>query len=300
MSSMANGTCQPETPDVWDIRWRTSMSCLPFSANSGQYFATGAKASMAPRSIAINAANAVSVFVHEKKFTMVSCPHGTVFARSACPPQMSTTSSPSMSTAMEAPNSSPLPSSSANASATCEKRLSQCPCTTSFIGPSCAETIRFRATSSRRKASTIRCLRRTVCSGKFPAHGEESDAQNRHGPRDRRGDVGPGSYRADGVRGADVTRHEHLHPARGACRAESDDAGLPWDDRRHGLRTRLVLARRLARLGLLSLLTKWSCPHEDSHNGRRASDGRGNDSRRFRLCRSTTRGLQHTAGRPES
>ena len=32
------------------------MSCLPFSANSGQYLATGAKASTRPRSIAINAA----------------------------------------------------------------------------------------------------------------------------------------------------------------------------------------------------------------------------------------------------
>src|SRR5881409_2545163 len=30
MSSMANGTSHPETPEVWDIRWRTSMSCLPF------------------------------------------------------------------------------------------------------------------------------------------------------------------------------------------------------------------------------------------------------------------------------
>ena len=48
------------------------MSCLPFWANSGQYLATGANASIWPRSIAINAASAVSVFVQEKKLTMVS------------------------------------------------------------------------------------------------------------------------------------------------------------------------------------------------------------------------------------
>src|SRR4051812_37517281 len=57
--------------------------CLPLSANSGQYFATGAKASTKPRSIAINAARAVSVFVQEKKLTIVFRPHGTVLARSA-------------------------------------------------------------------------------------------------------------------------------------------------------------------------------------------------------------------------
>ncbi len=125
MSSIPNGGSHPDTPDVWASRWRTSMSCLPFSANSGQYFATGAKASTKPRSMAINAASAVSVLVQEKKLTIVSSPHATVFARSAWPPQMSTTSSPSMSTAIEAPSSSPLAISSASASATFSKRLSQ-------------------------------------------------------------------------------------------------------------------------------------------------------------------------------
>ena len=61
---------------------------------------TGAKASMAPRSIATRPASAVSVLVHEKKLTIVFSPHGIVFARSACPPQMSATNSPSMSTAI--------------------------------------------------------------------------------------------------------------------------------------------------------------------------------------------------------
>ena len=149
MSSMPNGGSHPETPDVWDSRWRTSMSCLPFSANSGQYLATGAKASTRPRSIAINAASAVSVFVQEKKLTIVFSPHGMVFARSACPPQMSTTSSPSISRAIEAPSSSPLVISSASASATLSNRLSQWPWTTSFIRPSCAEPDDFRAASSR-------------------------------------------------------------------------------------------------------------------------------------------------------
>ncbi len=49
--------------------------------------------------------------------------------RVAWPPQMSTTSSPSMSTAMAAPTSAPLLNSSANASATLSNRASTCPCT---------------------------------------------------------------------------------------------------------------------------------------------------------------------------
>ena len=59
------------------------MSCLPFWANSGQYFATGAKASIAPLSISINAASAVRALVQEKKLTIVFSVQATVFARSA-------------------------------------------------------------------------------------------------------------------------------------------------------------------------------------------------------------------------
>ena len=40
MSSVTTGWSQPETPEVWLIRWRTSIWSLPFAANSGQYVAT--------------------------------------------------------------------------------------------------------------------------------------------------------------------------------------------------------------------------------------------------------------------
>jgi hypothetical protein len=36
MSRIEKGCSQPETPDVCDIRCRTSTSFLPFAANSGQ------------------------------------------------------------------------------------------------------------------------------------------------------------------------------------------------------------------------------------------------------------------------
>jgi len=71
---------------------------------------------------------------------------------------MSTTSSPSTSTAIEAPSSSPLATSSASASATFEKRLSQCPCTALSTPTSCAAAGRVRAASSRLGISWCRCL----------------------------------------------------------------------------------------------------------------------------------------------
>src|SRR3954454_3737379 len=181
---------------------------------------------------------------------------------------MSMTSSPSMSRAIEAPSSSPLAISSASASATFSNRVSQWPCTASFIGPSCAQRIKFGAASVDWLLPTFResvkhrerAAYRLPCN--FSEHREESDAQNRHGPCNRCGDVGFGGHRADRVRRADLARHERVHPARGAHRAEGADGRLPRDNRRYGLRTRLVLARRLARLGLLSLLitTDWSMP----------------------------------------
>jgi len=129
---------------------------------------------------------------------------------------------------------------------------------TSFGWTNLAELFRFRQSAT--DVQGIVCM---ACShGNFVDPGEESDAQNRYGPCNRRGDVGFGGDRADGVRRAERTRHERIHPARGANRAESTDARLLWDHRQYGLRTRLGVARRLAWLGLLSLLmtTDWSMP----------------------------------------
>ncbi len=57
-------------------------------------------------------ARLVTVLVDDQTLTIVSSRHGTVFAASAWPPQMSTTDSPSMSTAIAAPTSAPLAISS--------------------------------------------------------------------------------------------------------------------------------------------------------------------------------------------
>ena len=64
---------------MWLRTWRTSTSCLPLAANSGQYFATGANGSSRPRSISISAASAVTFLVLEKTLTIVFSDHSRVF-----------------------------------------------------------------------------------------------------------------------------------------------------------------------------------------------------------------------------
>ena len=54
------------------------------------------------------------------------------------------------------------------------------------------------------------------------------------------------------------TRYD-LHAAFSADRTEDPAAGLRWDYRQDGLRPRLVLARWLARLGVLPMLTIQHC-----------------------------------------
>src|SRR5688572_15673536 len=76
MSVATKGCSHPETPDVWLITCRTSMFSLPFAANSGQYFATGANGSSSPRSTRIRAARLVTVFVVDQTFVMVCSVHG--------------------------------------------------------------------------------------------------------------------------------------------------------------------------------------------------------------------------------
>ena len=103
------------------------MSCLPFAANSGQYFATGASTSSSPRSTRISAARLVTVLVEDQTLVMVSCDHGTVRAWSRKPPHMSMTMSPSISKTSDAPSSSPESRFRASALRTASNRSSQLP-----------------------------------------------------------------------------------------------------------------------------------------------------------------------------
>src|SRR5882724_861819 len=113
-SSMVTGWSQPETPEVCDRSWRTLIPALPQAANSGQYAATFASRSSSPRSTSTSAASAVIVLVVENTLVIVFSVHGTVRASSAQSPHRSTTISPSMMTASDAPRSSPDSSSAAN------------------------------------------------------------------------------------------------------------------------------------------------------------------------------------------
>ena len=106
------GCAQPDRPAVWLITWRTAMSALPSAANSGQYVATGAYRSSSPRSASISIARAATVFVVDQTLMIVSSSHGSdsPASRFAVPPHRSTTISPSIVTATDAP-SSKMPSS---------------------------------------------------------------------------------------------------------------------------------------------------------------------------------------------
>src|SRR5205085_1361907 len=126
-SSRVTGGSQPETPEVCDKSWRTLIPALPRAANSGQYLATFASRSSSPRSTSTSAASAVIVLVVEKTQVIVLSVHGTVRASSAQPPHRSTTISPSMLTASEAPRSSPDLSLAANSSRRGSKRALHVP-----------------------------------------------------------------------------------------------------------------------------------------------------------------------------
>src|SRR5262245_23699765 len=126
-SSSVIGCSQPETPEVCDSSWRTLIPALPRAANSGQYVATFASRSSAPRSTSASAASEVIVLVVEKTQVIVSSVHGTVRASSAQPPHRSTTILPSRLTATEAPRSSPDLSLAANSSRRGSKRALQAP-----------------------------------------------------------------------------------------------------------------------------------------------------------------------------
>src|SRR5439155_20054357 len=105
--------------DRW---WRTLPPALPRAANSGQYLATDASRLSSPRSTSTSAASAVIVLVVENTLVIVFSVHGAVRASSAQPPHRSTTISPSMLTASEAPRSSPDSSLEANSSRGGSKR----------------------------------------------------------------------------------------------------------------------------------------------------------------------------------
>src|SRR5262249_59993956 len=126
-SSRVIGGSQPETPEVCDSRWRTLIPALPLAANSGQYLATFASRSSSPQSTSASAARAVIVLVVEKTLAIVFSAHGAVRASSAQPPHRSTTISPSMLTAGQAPRASPDPSLDANRSRRGSKRARHVP-----------------------------------------------------------------------------------------------------------------------------------------------------------------------------
>ena len=106
---------------------RTRTSCLPLAPNSGQYFATGWSTSSSPRSTSISAARLVTVLVEDQTLVMVCSSHGIVLASSRKPPHMSTTLSPSMSTTIDAPSSSPESRFLASALRTASNRSSHVP-----------------------------------------------------------------------------------------------------------------------------------------------------------------------------
>jgi hypothetical protein len=95
--------------------------------NSGQYFATGWSTSSSPRSTSISAARLVTVLVEDQTLVMVCSSHGIVLASSRKPPHMSTTLSPSMSTTIDAPSSSPESRFLASALRTASNRSSHIP-----------------------------------------------------------------------------------------------------------------------------------------------------------------------------
>src|SRR3984893_2344364 len=126
-SSRVIGWSQPETPEVCDSRWRTLIPALPLAANSGQYLATVASRSSSPRSTSTSAASEVIALLVEKMLVMGCSVHGAVRASSAQPPHRSTTISPSMLRASEAPRSSPDSSLAANNSRRGSKRALHVP-----------------------------------------------------------------------------------------------------------------------------------------------------------------------------
>ena len=79
------------------------MSCLPFCANSGQYFDTGASRSSSPCSMRRFMQTDAKPLVTEYTLTIVSRFHGRVRSSSAQPPHSAITGSPSISTATPAP-----------------------------------------------------------------------------------------------------------------------------------------------------------------------------------------------------
>jgi hypothetical protein len=113
------------------MRWR--MPCLPPTANSGEYLATGASTSSSPRSTSISAARLVTVLLDDQTLVMVCSDHGTVRASSQKPPHMSMTSSPSMPRISDAPSSLPESRFWASAPRTASKRSSHLPCTSAMV-----------------------------------------------------------------------------------------------------------------------------------------------------------------------
>ena len=174
MSCVVNGASQPDTPDVWLRMCRTSMCSLPFSANSGQYLATGEYGSSWPRSASIRAARLVTVLVVDHTLVIVFSVHGRPRPGSHQPPQMSTTVRPSTSTAMLAPVSLPESSCAASVSRTGPNLASHVPCTSTIGG----QPFLIERPDSASSSSPIRTVGE-INNGPFAAlsHARQRDAR---------------------------------------------------------------------------------------------------------------------------
>ena len=126
------------------------MRSLPFSANSGQYLATGEYGSSWPRLTSIRAARLVTVLVVDQTLVIVFSAHGLPRPGSHQPPQMSATVRPPTSTTMLAPVSLPDSSCPASASRTGSNFASQVPCTSTIgVSPSSLNDLTRRAAAVR-------------------------------------------------------------------------------------------------------------------------------------------------------
>ena len=130
-----DGLSQPDTPEVCDMRWRTSIPPCRWRANSGQYLATGASRSSSPRSTSISAARLVIVLVVRPHVGDRVSAHGHRAGLVAEPPHMSITISPSMSRASDAPSSSPESRFGASAARTPSNCSAHCPGCPPWSGP---------------------------------------------------------------------------------------------------------------------------------------------------------------------
>ena len=189
-----------------------------------------------------------------------------------------------MSMAIAAPTSSPLVISSASASATLSNRGSQCPCSTSCIGPSCGVGALLCSGNCEVAPAPERYV---LPIRESHVEGGAVDAQTHDGGRRGRNGGRNDPDRTDS-RGGSCSQ---IRPTPSLqCRAGPKVQPLDCYGHhgQHGLRSRLVLARRMARMGVLPMLTE----HVREGGGSVRRHGGCGDDRRLGFCRSATQRLQ--------